>query len=186
MGHPEHPILHTQRLLLREITIRDADAIQGFLDDADVSRSLLSISHPFSRESAVRWIVNLHASYEAGGIIGWGVFRRQSHAFMGAITLHPNERDNIAEIGYWLGKPYWGCGYATEAVKEVLRYAFEERLLDKVHALHFGSNPASGRVLEKAGMTYEGTRREHFLKWRRREDAVLYGVLARDWKRPRI
>ena len=66
---------------------------------------------------------------------------------MGTITLRPNARDDNAELGYWIGRPYWGHGYATE----VLRYAFEDLGLHRIHAEHLGSNPASGKVMQKSG-----------------------------------
>ena len=97
---------------------------------------------------------------------------REEGELVGAITLHPNARDDNAELGYWIGRPYWGRGYATEAAREVVRYAFE----------HLGSNPASGRVMQKIGMSYEGTRPEHHKKWGAYEDRVDYGLLAREWR----
>ena len=89
---------------------------------------------------------------------------REGGTLVGSIALHPNARDDNGEIGYWIGRPYWGQGYATEAAREVVRYGFEELGLHRVHANHLGSNPASGKVLEKVGMTREGTRPEHYKK----------------------
>jgi [ribosomal protein S5]-alanine N-acetyltransferase len=68
-------------------------------------------------------------------------------------------------------------------VREVVRYGFEELGLHRIHSDHFGSNPASGRVLKKAGLSYEGTRPEHHKKWGKYEDLAEYGVLARDWRK---
>jgi [ribosomal protein S5]-alanine N-acetyltransferase len=76
---------------------------------------------------------------------------------------------------------HWGRGYATEAAREAVRYAFADLDLHRVHAAHFRSNPASGRVMQKVGMSYEGTLREHHKKWGEYEDRVEYGLLARDW-----
>ena len=85
-------------------------------------------------------------------------------------------------MGYWIGTPYWGCGFATEATAAVVRYGFEELQLNRVHAAHFALNPASGRVLEKLGMRREGCRRQHVLKWDRYVDLVLYGLLREEYE----
>ena len=89
---------------------------------------------------------------------------------------------NRAELGYWIGVPYWNHGYATEAASTVLRYAFETMDLHRVYAFHFTTNPASGRVLEKIGMTHEGTRRGHTLKWGEYLDNEAYGILRDEWR----
>ena len=84
-------------------------------------------------------------------------------------------------MGYWVGAPYWGRGYCTEAARAILRYGFEELGLHRIHAQHFARNPASGRVMQKIGMVYEGRQHEHVRKWDRFEDSDLYGILASDW-----
>ena len=96
------------------------------------------------------------------------------------MTLHPNPKDQNAGLGYWVGAPHWGRGYATEAAAEMLCYGFEELGLHRVHASHLGNNPTSGKVLRKVGMNHEGTRPEHHERWGEYRDAVMYGLLARD------
>ena len=85
------------------------------------------------------------------------------------------------ELGYWIGVPYWGKGYCTEAGEALLEYGFTELDLNRIHASYFSRNPASGRVMEKLGMTYEGTRKQHILKWNKFEDLALKGILRKDW-----
>ena len=95
------------------------------------------------------------------------------------LELEPeNER---AELGYWIGKPYWNRGYATEAAKAVVAYSFEVLKLNRIYAYHFTRNPASGRVLEKIGMRYEGYRRQHTKRWENFEDSMGYGMLKADY-----
>ncbi|KKL20477.1 hypothetical protein LCGC14_2455040, partial [marine sediment metagenome] len=88
-----------------------------------------------------------------------------------------------AELGYWVGKPYWDQGFCTEAAYAVLRYAFREMGLVRVHAAHLWRNPSSGRVMQKIGMQHEGRRRQHTKKWDVLEDLELYGILRADWER---
>ncbi|MEO8295316.1 MAG: GNAT family protein [Gemmatimonadota bacterium] len=77
----------------------------------------------------------------------------------------------------WIGKPYWGQGYSTEAVAEIIRYDFEDRKLHRVYAHHLTRNAASGRVMQKAGMVHEGRLVQHLLRGGVFEDLELYGVV---------
>jgi [ribosomal protein S5]-alanine N-acetyltransferase len=88
-------------------------------------------------------------------------------------------------LGYWIGKPYWGRGFCTEAARAVLRYAFTELGLNRVHAYHFHHNPASGRVLQKIGMTHEGLLRQHVKKWGQFIDNELYSILRSEFENTR-
>jgi [ribosomal protein S5]-alanine N-acetyltransferase len=84
-------------------------------------------------------------------------------------------------LGYWIGKDFWNKGYGTEAACAVLKYGFKVMGLHRIHAHHFGSNPASGKIMQKLGMTYEGTKRQHIKKWDKFEDAVVYGILKNEF-----
>ena len=99
---------------------------------------------------------------------------------MGAISLDLNLEHKRAELGYWVGLPFWGRGYATEAGRAMLDYGFDEIGLNRIEALYLLRNPASGRVLDKLGMMHEGVRRQHIIKWGVPEDVGLYAVLAAD------
>ena len=87
-----------------------------------------------------------------------------------------------AEMGYWIGKPYWNNGYCTEAAEAVLRYGFTELGLNRIYAHHFGRNPASGRVMEKIGMVYEGCLRQHVQRWGVFEDLKIYAILKSEYE----
>ena len=82
-----------------------------------------------------------------------------------------------ATLGYWIGVPFWGQGYCTEAAKAVVDYGFKALDLNRVSSHHMGSNSASGRVLQKIGMRYEDCQRQHHFRWGRYEDVELYGLL---------
>ena len=100
---------------------------------------------------------------------------------MGAIGLHVETYHQRAEIGYWLGVPYWGQGFVAEAAKAVVGYAFDELGMNRIFAFHFTRNPASGRVLQKIGMHREGTMRQHLVKWGEHVDVDYYGIVREDW-----
>lgn len=177
-----YPTLQTERLVLRAFTLKDAPGVQRLVGEWEVARTLLSVPHPYGDSMAEEWISGHRSEFERGESVHFAVVLREQAALCGACGLMINSRDNNAELGYWVGVPHWGLGYATEAAREVVRYGFEELRLHRVYAAHFGSNPASGRVLRKIGMGYEGTRREHHRKWSDYEDRVEYGLLASEWR----
>ncbi len=96
---------------------------------------------------------------------------------IGAVSLRIERDDQRAELGYWIGRPYWGQGYCTEAVRAVLSFGFQQLGLNRIYAGHFSRNPASGRVMQKAGMNCEGHLRQHTKKWDAFEDIEIYAVL---------
>jgi RimJ/RimL family protein N-acetyltransferase len=105
---------------------------------------------------------------------------RESGELVGAIGIDVEERHARAELGYWIGVPYWGRGYATEAATAVVAHAFDDLGLNRVYAYHFTTNPASGRVLQKIGMRHEGTRRAHTRKGDAYLDSDAYAILRED------
>jgi ribosomal-protein-alanine N-acetyltransferase len=86
-----------------------------------------------------------------------------------------------AELGYWIGEPFWNQGLCTDAGQAVVNYGFTALELIRIHSCHIKRNPASGRVMQKIGMTHEGFRRQHVRKWDVLEDLDLYGILKEDW-----
>ena len=99
---------------------------------------------------------------------------------IGAVGLRLELDDRRAELGYWIGKPYWNQGYCTEAARAAIQFGFEQLELNRIFANHFVRNPASGRVMQKLGMVYEGRLRQHVKKWDAFEDLELYGILKDD------
>ncbi len=130
---------------------------------------------------AEEYIGRRQEHYDAGKGVHFAITRRDG-AFVGGISLDvEHETDESMQLGYWIGKPYWSQGYCTEATRAVLEYGFATLGLHRIYARHFGSNPASGRVMQKVGMRYEGTEREAFKKWGRFEDLVFYGILRSEY-----
>ena len=107
---------------------------------------------------------------------------RADGTLVGSIALMVEPDQHRAELGYVVGVPHWGRGYATEAGLAVLGHGFGELGLNRVYAFCFSRNPASRRVLEKLGMIREGMRREHTLKWGEYLDSDAFGILASEWR----
>ncbi|MDX1481562.1 MAG: GNAT family protein, partial [Woeseiaceae bacterium] len=122
-------------------------------------------------------------AYQDGSGAVFAIVRREDEQLVGAISLKIDAEFDKAELGYWVGTPFWNSGYATEAATAMLDYGFRDRKLNRIAAKHLARNPASGRVMQKAGMQLEGTARQDTKKWGRYEDLVSYGILREEWLR---
>lgn len=172
----------TERLVLRAFVPENAPDVQSLCGAREVARTTRPIPHPYPDGEAERWISTHRTQFESGEAVHFAVELSETGELIGGVTLAISRDDDRAHLTYWIGVPYWCRGYATEAAREAIRHAFEDLDLHRVHAAHFGSNPASGRVMQKVGMTREGIMREHHKKWGEYEDRVAYGLLAADWE----
>lgn len=173
-----NPTLETARLRLRPYCEADIPALLPLIGTREVAANTLRIAHPYREEDA-RAFLELARDPEK---IWLAVTLRSDLRQIGGIGLRVDHQHQNAELGYWLGLPYWNQGYATEAAQEMLRYGFQDLKLHRIHASHFKHNPASGRILKKLGMSYEGCQREHLRKWDQFVDSELYGILRREWE----
>jgi RimJ/RimL family protein N-acetyltransferase len=169
-------------LILRPFSIIDAKGVQRLAGDKKIASTTINIPHPYEDDLAENWIKTHREMYIDGASVTFAITLKESGELIGAISLMGIVENHLAELGYWIGVPYWNYGYCTEAGKEVIRYAFKDRGLNRIHSNYFSRNPASGRVLEKLGMTHEGTRKQHILKWGKYEDEELMGILRSDWE----
>lgn len=177
------PTLETERLILRPFRLSDAGDVQRLAGAAEISATTLDIPHPYPRGAAEEWIRSHRPTFEEGLGVHFAITLRETETLVGAIGLLITPRHNRAELGYWIGVPYWNNGYATEAVRAVVAYGFRVLGLHRICANHFPRNPASGRVMQKAGMTLEGTLRQHVKKGTAYEDLVTYGLLRDEFMR---
>jgi ribosomal-protein-alanine N-acetyltransferase len=146
-----HVHFRTRRLELRPLHVADAPRLALLAGDYDVASMTGSIPHPYSEQMAAEWIASAQKGEE-------GVVFAISHTgvLIGCTGYRAKAKDH-AEMGYWLGKPFWGQGFATEAVEAVIRHAFEADGFDYLIAGHFSDNPASKRIIEKLGFEPLGT-----------------------------
>jgi RimJ/RimL family protein N-acetyltransferase len=176
------PTLPTARLLLRAFEPSDAPSVQRLAGEREIALNTALIPHPYPDGAAAEWIAGLSKSFASGASAVFAIVERGSGELVGSIGLTFDRAHNMAELGYWLGKPFWGQGYCTDAGAQVLRYGFEDRELNRVWAGRFGRNVASGRVLEKLGLRLEGILRQHFVKWDEPQDVYRYGILREEWQ----
>ena len=175
------PALKTPRLWLRAFDLADAPVVQSLAGDQRIASTTLNIPHPYEDGVAEAWILSHRQLYIAGVVASFGIVLQDTRELVGAIGLHLETRHMRAELGYWVGAPYWNRGLATEAGRAVLEFAFGVLELNRVHATHFLRNPASGAVMRKLGMSYEGRMREHIRKNGVFEDVDKYAILRSEY-----
>ena len=177
------PTLVTDRLTLRPFRRPDAEEVQRLAGAREVASTTLTIPHPYPDGAARTWIASHRSDWDAGEAVIFAI-ATDDEGLVGAVGMFLTLEHRRAELGYWIGEPYWGCGYATEAAGAMLDFAFDRLGLHRVEAQYLVRNPASRRVLEKIGMRHEGTRREHIIKWGVAEDIGLCAILATDERSP--
>ena len=180
------PTLETERLILRPLHPSDAKQVQLLAGDRQIAATTMNIPHPYPDGVAEKWISSNESAYLEGKRVIFAITLKNSDLLIGAISLVNIVKNHQAELGYWIGVPYWNKGYCTEAGEAVLHYGFKEKGLNRIHACYLSSNPASGRVLEKLGMIHEGLRKQHILKWGDYQDLKLMGILRTDWGKAKI
>ncbi len=148
------PFLESERLILRPPRPADIPAITVWLGDFSVSRNLARVPYPYTEADAEDFVTTRGRHDE--GHYSFVIARKDDGLFLGCIGLHLEEQGH--EFGYWLGKPFWGRGYATEAARSVTLFAFEKLEAPFVWAGWFHDNPASGHVLAKLGARHNGSR----------------------------
>jgi RimJ/RimL family protein N-acetyltransferase len=175
------PRLDTARLALRPFRLADAPEVQRLAGDPEIADATL-LPHPYEDGMAEAWITSQAADFAAGPGFNFAVERLTDGALVGSIGLETDTAGNQAKLGYWVGRPYWGQRYATEAGRAVVGYGFGVLALERIWAPRFRWNARSARVLEKLGFAHEGCRRE-FITARGRDEIVeLHGLLRWEWE----
>jgi len=178
----EFPSLRTERLVLRPFALSDAPDVQRMAGAIEIASPTINIPHPYEDGMAALWISSHRGAFERGESVPLAVTLSADGTLIGAISLSLHQNHERAELGYWIGVPYWGQGYCTEAARAMMSYGFDVLGLHRVHSSHFAGNPASGRVMQKLGMTREGCLRHHVRKWGAFEDLVCFGLLREEWE----
>ncbi len=153
--------LETDRLLLRRPERRDIPALVPLANNYDVAKNLSKLPHPYTAQDAEDFVALSNETRAAGTDFNFAIARKPDGVFMGCIGLHL--KDGAFEFGYWLGQPYWGQGYATEAARRLVAHAFDDLAAQSVWAGWFHDNPRSGNVLAKLGCAPGGFQKRHCL-----------------------
>jgi len=183
-------------IIVEPIVLQSTNLTLRFLNDADLSAVYAIFSHPEvmrywsyppwnDTSQARQWLNDVYADYRAQNAFQLAIERQTDRALVGTCTIFQFQAaSRRAEIGYALGRSYWGFGYMHEALQTLLRYAFETLDLNRLEADIDPRNLASAKTLERLGFQKEGFLRERWIVNGEISDTWLYGLLSRDWQRP--
>ena len=164
------------RCTLRPWRVGDEASLERYANNRNISRNLRDrFPYPYTAADAKAWI-----AFNVGQVPPVKHFAIVvDGAAVGGISIEPNdsERRRSAEVGYWLAEPFWGRGIATEALRAITEYGFATFDLCRLEAGVFGWNPASARVLEKAGYALEGRAKHAIVKDGQMTDRLQYGLV---------
>jgi len=181
MKHAGTNTIKTERLILRRFKIDDADVMfRNWANDDEVTRFMRWQTHKdvdVSRNIMQEWI----ESYKEDSSYHWGICLKDGE-LIGSIGAFVTEIDYCANIGYCIGRNWWGKGYVSEALKAVIDYMFSNTDIERIEAYHAVRNAASGKVMQNAGMAYEGLARHKFKSREGFEDSDLYGIIREMWE----
>lgn len=180
----EFPHIETARLLLRQITFDDAEAVLTHFSDAEMLTYIdfEPLTCKIQAEGVISWGTNIYTTGE--GIL-WGIVEKQTNAFIGTINYLKKKEDDAAhraEITYDLAKQYWGRGFMPEAIQATLPYVFEVMGITRIETTVHVQNFQSALVLIKSGFHMEGVLRKY--KWFHGVlcDVMVFSLLNQDWQ----
>jgi ribosomal-protein-alanine N-acetyltransferase len=179
--HSTFPVLTTERLTLRRPLLSDAPDVLVFRGDWEVQK----YQGPVFKDAAeVQTLIEeLNSEYAAQEGIAWAVALAGSDTVVGLFGFHNwNTYHRRAEVGYDLARAYWGQGIASEALRAIVRFGFEQMNLNRIYAATIADNHESVRLLERLGFQREGTRRQH--SWEEDgtfHDSAMYGLLRHEY-----
>lgn len=137
------------------------------------------IPYPYTLESVESWIRYHSSLIKNGDAYPLAVVLKSSNKLIGTMTICIYKTHNKGELAYWIRRDFWGKGFATESSNKMLEFGFNELNLNRIWAPVMSKNKASGKVMEKVGLTYEGTLKQDVLRWGNYEDVDVYGIFKK-------
>lgn len=182
MNHQGTITINTERLTLRRFRADDAPHMfKNWANDKDVCKYMRWEPHADILETE-KTISDWLTLYEKNNFYLWTITLNPSNIPIGSIGLFCiNENDECYEVGYCIGKNHWNNGYVSEALKSIIKFGFESVGINRIEAYHSVKNPASGKVMEKCYMAFEGFARQKFKSISGFEDSNLYSILKEDY-----
>lgn len=149
------PELYTDRLKLRKITVEDVPALVKYANNKKIAANILNMPHPYQEPDAVFRISYVVQGFKSKARYVFAIIFQEE--LIGEVSLHLDQQKSLAQLGYWVGEPFWGKGIATEATQAALKFGFEKLNLAMIFAECHITNIASEKVLLKNGMKKNGT-----------------------------
>jgi len=177
------PTISTTRVTLRPFSLTDAREVQRMAGNIKIAQMTGTVPHPYLDGMAETWISKHADNFANGDGICWAIEDANSKKLVGCISFMLSKAHKKAEAGYWVGEEFWGKGYCTEAMNIGIEFSFKHFDLNKITSRHLAQNPASGKVMIKAGMTQEGFLKQEIFRHGSYSDLVVYGLLRSEWER---
>jgi ribosomal-protein-alanine N-acetyltransferase len=174
--------IETDRLILRKFKSIDAeDMIKNWISHPVVQNNYGEPIYTTTEEVS-KVLENWISSYSNLEFYRWAIILKETNINIGQIAFYKVDSNNQnLDVEYCIGESYWGKGYATEALKAVMKYGFEKMYYNRIQAFHRRQNPSSGQVLIKSGMQYEGTLRQYLLHNDSFDDCIMYAALKEEY-----
>ena len=178
----EPATITTPRLVLRPYTLDDCEELAHAINRREIYETTLNIASPYTPAHARTYISGNDEARRTERDLPCAIALKETGAIVGGIGLIVDRAMDRAELGYWVAVPHWGRGYATEAARALIRHGFDVLKLNCIEAHHLAFNPASGRVMLKAGMKYEGRLRQRAKKDGQYHDIDMYSILRSEYE----
>ncbi|KLU65770.1 putative ribosomal N-acetyltransferase YdaF [Desulfosporosinus acididurans] len=182
LNHIGTQTIITQRLILRKFEIADTQSVfETWMSDPEVQNNYgenacETISE--TQQILEKWI----SSYDSNEFYRWSIILKETNRNIGQIAFYlMDSKNQRADVEYCIGQSFWGNGYASEALKALIEYAFRNVGINRVQAFHRSKNILSGKVLQKSGMKYEGTLRQYLIHKDEFDDCIMYAIIRDDW-----
>jgi ribosomal-protein-alanine N-acetyltransferase len=182
LNHTGTQTIETPRLILRRFEMADTESVfQTWLSDPVVQNNYGEKACNTTAEAQQiidKWI----SQYNNNEFYRWAIILKGINKSIGQIAFYlVDSKNQKVNVEYCIGQSYWGIGYATEALNAVIEYAFRYIRLNRVQAFHRSKNTASGKVLAKAGMKYEGTLKQYLIHNDEFDDCMMYASTRHEW-----
>lgn len=170
-------VISTRRLFLRKFEPSDASDFSDLLQDKDVSSTTLMLPYPCNLSVSQNIINKYIEEQKTQKAIRWAITIKANKILIGGLRLVPNPDFDSAEIGFWIGKKYWGKGFAFEAAEKVCDFGLNKMLLNRIEAHAMPENISSIKLLKKLGFKKEGYHPQLVKKWGVYKDVITFGML---------
>ncbi|QAS52877.1 GNAT family N-acetyltransferase [Halobacillus litoralis] len=171
--------LHTERLDLQPFTKDLAQQVTELAGDEAVAATTF-VPHPYTLEVAEEWIAE-HANWiDSRTAFTLAMILRETDELVGTMTLRVDQKHSKGELAYWVGKPFWNKGYASEAARKIVEFGLNDLDLHRIWSAAIATNPASTKVMQKAGLSYEGTLKHDLYHRGEYKDIDVYGLVKQE------
>jgi len=171
-----------KRVSTRPLKSSDALDIYENVKDKEIVTWTVSIPHPYPKDGALKFIRKARYNIKKKRSYAFGIVLKEAGMVIGVVEMMAFDwKNKNAEIGYWLGRKYWGEGLMTEAIMLILKFGFGNLGLHRIYAKLFEDNTGSVRILEKSGFKLEGRMREERYRYGKWHDVLRYGILESEF-----